>query len=377
VSYSEDERRCRPADVPIRVIPVGASRWRASRWAVLLLSAAGALTAGAASAATFPDLYTITVTVEPGAPESRADVERQAMTRLLTRVTGSRQAPFDPDLRSMLTAIESYRDSFARTLDGDSYVVGFNGNAVERQLRALNKPIWGRERPLTLLWIAIDAGLGERAILPEGEPGSDVSPEMAEMMNAMREQLLAVADERGLPITFPLLDLEDMSALGFGDIWGGFDEHVERASRRYDADAILVGRVWQTELGAEVHWTLLRSGERQFMIGRSGGDGLDWAADIYAADLSTVGGALRDVRLTVLDVTNFRDYARVMRYLEEASLLQSVDVDAFDEDGTLSLRITARGDAGVLERVLSLGGVLTAADGAGVAANGLVFRVAR
>jgi len=46
-----------------------------------------------------------------------------------------------------------------------------------------------------------------------------------------------------------------------------------------------------------------------------------------------------------------------MSYLEQQSVLQRVDVESFG-DGTLSLRVAARGDARVLGRVLGLGGVL-------------------
>jgi hypothetical protein len=83
-----------------------------------------------------------------------------------------------------------------------------------------------------------------------------------------------------------------------------------------------------------------------------------------------VGGATAS-RLRVLDVTTPADYGRVMSYLETVSSLQSVDVESL-ERGTLTVRVAARGDARVLERVLALGGVLRP-DSAGGA---LVFRIA-
>jgi hypothetical protein len=53
--------------------------------------------------------------------------------------------------------------------------------------------------------------------------------------------------------------------------------------------------------------------------------------------------------------------------------LQSVDVEAF-ENGVLSVRVEARGDPRVLERVLALGGVLRPAAAAS-AFGSLAFEV--
>ena len=104
-------------------------------------------------------------------------------------------------------------------------------------------------------------------------------------------------------------------------------------------------------------------------------DGLDVAADRYAADLSTIGGA-NVTLLTVRDVQTPADYGRVMSYLERQSVLESVDVESYG-DGTLSLRVAARGDAQVLERVLALGGVLRPALGsASGSAGSLTFEIA-
>ena len=77
--------------------------------------------------------------------------------------------------------------------------------------------------------------------------------------------------------------------------------------------------------------------------------------------------------LTILDVQTAADYGRVMSYLERQSVLESVDVESYG-DGTLRLRVAARGDARVLERVLALGGVLQPATAVG-SAGALTFEV--
>jgi hypothetical protein len=321
-------------------------------------------------AATFPDLYTVTVPPDRTAADQRAAAEQAAMARLLIRVTGNRNAPLEPALQPLVASPREYLSSYG--LDRQSRaLVGFSRSQVERALNGLGMPVWGPERPLTLLWVAIDDGAGGRALLGANvgaEPGAEVTPTLAALTAAVRAEIELAADERGLPIAWPLLDLQDLSAVSFEDVWGRFDDQILAASARYRADAVLIGRVRPGTLGNEVEWLFVNGTERQGLPGAAVRDGLDAAADRYAAELSTVGGPSTSA-ITVRNVATSADYGRVMSYLEQQSVLQRVDVESFG-NGTLSLRVAARGDARVLERVRGLGGVLRPA--ASSSAQGLL-----
>jgi len=330
-----------------------------------------------AEPAVFQNLYTLTVSPEEGVTD-RAQAVNLAMRQLLTRVTGDRDAGADPDLQDMVVNASQYVESYA-VPDRQTARVSFYSDAIERALESRNRPVWGPERPMTLLWIAIDTGQGERALLPADGAPPGASADMEALLDGLREELVTVAEERGLPVTLPLLDLEDMAAVGFADVWGGFEQTVLAASDRYGADAVLVGRVRMTELGNEVQWMLLRDGQRRLFAGQQLVDGLHWLAENYARDYSVLGG-VRTVRLLVRGIDSLADYGRALSYLEGLSALQSIDVDGLDDSGVLSLRVAARGDVGVLERMFTLGRVLQLADdapGAMDAGNTLVLQVAR
>jgi hypothetical protein len=325
---------------------------------------AAALCRDDASAATFPNLYRVSVTPDPTAADPRTATIQAAMARLLIRVTGDRNAPFDPALQSMLGEAGKYLNSYGVDRQGQAQV-GFIATQVEQALVALQKPVWGPERPLTLLWIAVDDGAGGRALLGANETPQlgleATSAEMNARLDSLRKDLQAVADERGLPIRLPLLDGEDLAAVTFADVWGGFEDRIAAASARYRADAVLVGRVRPGLIGNEIEWLLVVGSERQPLAGSAMRDGLDAAADRFAAQLATLGGGAA-AAITVMNVNTSADYGRVVSYLERQSVLQSVDVDSF-EDGVLNLHVTARGDARVVERILALGGVLKPASG--------------
>jgi hypothetical protein len=337
---------------------------------------AGALCAGTGGAATVGNLYRVTVTPDPAATDRRAAAAQAGMATVLIRVTGNRNAPLDPELQSLLMDASKYLNSYALLQQGQTQV-GFIPSQVDQALTALQKPVWPPERPLTLLWIAVDDGAGGRALLGANDTpqlGAETTPAMTELLGQLREQLMAVADERGLPVQLPLLDLEDLNAVTFADVWGGFEDRIAAASQRYRADAILIGRVRPNVGGDEVQWLLVVGGQRQLLDGLAVRDGLDAAADRFAAQFATVGGA-GSAAITVLNVHSPTDYGRVISYLEKQSVLTAVDVDSFD-NGVLKLRVTARGDAGVLGRILSLGSVLRPVP-AESTAGALVFEVAR
>jgi hypothetical protein len=339
-----------------------------------LVVLAGGLVGGTALAARFQNLYEATVTPDPNAPDAQASAEALALGKVLVRVTGNRAAALDPQLQAL---VRNPQIVVSRAVLGQGQRrIGFSSRVVDDALTSLNRPVWGAERPLTMLWVAVDDGLGGRALLGENDVPSDAGPAMTEQLKAIRTELKTAADERGLPIALPLLDGEDLSAVTFSDVWGRFEDRVAQASTRYRADAILIGTIRPGVAGTEVQWLLVRGGERRLLEGVAVRDGLDSVGDLYAADLSVVGGAATTL-ISVLDVSSAADYGRVMSYLESLSVLQSVDVDGLDR-GVLSLRINARGGAQVLQRVLALGGVLSpATSGSGQSGSALAFRINR
>ncbi|HEX6992616.1 MAG TPA: DUF2066 domain-containing protein [Gammaproteobacteria bacterium] len=425
-----------------------ARRSRRASAAVVAAMLLGVLAVAPARAVVFPDLYSLTVTPDQSATDMRAAAIDLAMRRLLTRITGVRDPGADADLAGLIADASSYV-SFDGMVDRGRFRVEFYANQIDQALESLGKPVWGPERPLTLLWIAIDAGGGERVLLSDAGISGDtlgdtvgvgVSPETVELAATIRERIEAVADERGLPIRFPLLDLEDLTSVTAADIWGTFVEPIEAASERYGADAILIGRISADAFGTSVRWTLVHGGEVSTFGGTGvvdalssvadglalgadrtspgadrpsagsdrlnpgvdrpstdgdrpspdtdrpnagtdqldpGGDGLDpadaglfadmldpvadglhWVADRFVQAYSFVGGA-RPVRLVVHDVSTLDDYGRVLSYLEGLSALQTIDVEAYEDDGgRLILRASARGDLSVLEQMVGLGRVL-------------------
>jgi len=108
--------------------------------------------------------------------------------------------------------------------------VNFNAKALNDSLRNYAIPVWGQERPSTLVWLASQNDRRRKLIAQEDESG------YIEILNQR-------AAQRGIPLVYPLLDLEDTLALKASDVWGGFSGPVMQASERYGTDAILTGSI--------------------------------------------------------------------------------------------------------------------------------------
>tara|TARA_B100000029_G_scaffold489140_1_gene546576 strand:- start:917 stop:1948 length:1032 start_codon:yes stop_codon:yes gene_type:complete len=316
--------------------------------------------------ATVESLYTVTIPRDQaisGAqlPSTDEDYVILAMSQLLTRVTGRIDAFLEPSLQELVRNADSpeyVMDKGWPDLEG--YRVTFDGRAILDALFEINEPIWVGERPLILLWLAVDTESGERGILASESLREMRSVDFVDTEDEIRNELIRVATSRGLPIRFPFWDSEDMNSLDFIDIWNGFSNRVLQSSLRYGADAILNGRVWDTPRGREVQWTLIRGNERFILPGRTISSGLEQLADLYSREFSSFGDPTV-AYVTVTNLSTLEDYAQVMNYIEdlqERYILNSVDIEEYTET-TLSLRLIVRGGSQLLGKVLTLNNFLS------------------
>jgi hypothetical protein len=302
---------------------------------------------------------------EADAPYDGSDRQaafRAALAEVVVRVTGDRGSPGDPAVRELLARPDGYVQQFRPGDEPDTLWVSFDGQAVTTALKAAGQPVWGEERPTTLLWLAIDQGGGQRGVLSADAEGDDG------VTAALRQRVEETAAQRGLPIVLPLMDAEDRRALSFADLWGGFDEAIARASLRYQTDAVLAGRISLSEADRG-RWTRYSGNGATRWVGDTE-EGLQRTADDYAAVFAVRvdQGSGQDILVRVHDVRDIPGYARTLEHLESLTAVRSVAVDRFEAD-RLTLRLTIAGSPASLDQALSLGSVLTVADSEAVSAG--------
>ena len=113
-------------------MPVGLNAARSRAWQRVLLLASLSLSF-AARAATFPNLYSVTVNQDPAATDQRAVATRAAFGAVLVRVTGNRYAGLDPELQSLINDASRYTTQYGTDRQGRA-IVGFNATRVDQGL---------------------------------------------------------------------------------------------------------------------------------------------------------------------------------------------------------------------------------------------------
>ena len=276
-----------------------------------------------ASTATLDDLYE---TAQPiTTSQDAAFIE--ALRSVVVRVSGQRDAP--ARLGSALANPRQYVQRFGVT-ENQVLQVGFDDVSVDRLLTQAGLPIWGRERPATMVVLNLEESGGDWVSF-------DASP-------ADKERMARAAHERGLPLQWGSLDAQDRSTL--------FSLQDEAAllpiARRNNANALLIGRGRRDSL----QWTLASVDGLAQSTGALE-QGVHFAADSFAKVFAAAGNSLTHVLVDVAGITNLDAYASTLNYLEGMTLVRNVAVQSVMGD-VLKFRLTVRGDATTLQRSISL-----------------------
>lgn len=329
-------------------------------WFLGLLVVSGAVASvtgvSRASAAEATSLYTAQVPFNQQLGDAREKAYDAALRQVLLRVSGP-ELVSDPGLYdAVFPDPATYVVQFQPGPDNTLFVT-FDGAAIEKTLRDSNQTVWGSDRPLTLVWLAVDWGQGEREILGAADAVQGPDDALAAERNRqLRERMLEIAGQRGLPIAFPLLDGEDLAKVEFSDIWGGFDERIVAASARYDANSILIGRI-SASGATQNRWTYLFGDQQRHWTGQPDVV-VAQVSDLLSTEFAISGSEpVREVELSIYGVTSVDAYGDVQNVLANVNVIDSFALAEVAGDG-LRYHVRARGGAARLARALRFAGLL-------------------
>lgn len=228
----------------------------------------------------------------------------------------------------------------------------FDKVAVDKLLRSNDLPVWGATRPATLAWLAVQDE-DQRYLLA------------ADSVEPAGELLKQEAQRRGLALLLPLMDLEDQRKLSFADVWAGFQEPILNTSARYRTESILVGRMYRSIAGEwQAQWTLLEGAQVQswavagMLPAEVIDEGIAGAVEVLASRYAPVVGEQAGLLpVTVMDVRDLGDYARVTRYLKSLQQVGRVRVVRVEAD-QVTFELGVEGGPRAIAQTIALGSVL-------------------
>ena len=328
-----------------------------------------------AHAAVVQGLYESEKVVPNQSGAARLEAMKSALVEVLAKISGRPDVGTAPDIAAALENPRDYIQQYRyQKIPENSYlsteaVVGsqilwlqFDERAVNKLLQKNNLPVWGRTRPATLIWLAVEQE-GAKFMI-----GSNAQEEI-------RYALENEARRRGIAMVLPLLDLEDQQKLTFADVWANNQEPIFQASMRYQVDAILVGRM---SVSGNNNW------QGRWIL-YEGGQGLSWNSQgSYANDLLNGGivGTLEilgsryaqvydantagSFDIAVTDIKSVDEFARVSNYLDSLEQVKSIYPTHIDKN-SVTYRLDIRGNTKGLIQTIGLGNVLAAVSSPGEA----------
>ncbi len=315
-------------------------------------------------------LYEAELPVTSQGRTERREIIRSALLEVLIKVSGNTSVALSPGIPQILNRskqfLQQYRyhsepqapDSETGITQNQQYLsVRFDKKSLDKAMRGLDLAIWGRNRPSTLAWIAIEQD-GQRQLLSSGET-TDLS-----------EVILERAKHRGIPLDLPLMDLQERQKITVSDVLGGFHETILSASQRYSVDSVLVGRLRKlTNQRWQGRWTLHLAG-REYNWSEEGdfdsviGFGIDGVTSTLASQFARkTGNGAGEVNVVITDIFTLDDYARSDRFLAGLDGVITVEPEKIEKQRIL-FKVKLRGDQqSLLQSVrLSSQSVLTAVE---------------
>ncbi len=288
-------------------------------------------------------IYEAEVPVSSQDERQRAQAIQQAFTQTLNKMSGGGAVLQNPAIQAAMAEAKNKVEEFSYApsgLPGTPFLlkVKFDPKAMKSLLRQAKEPIWDENRPLILVWLAVENAAHTFEVLD------------SQSTNEFALVLKKTALQRGLPILLPMMDIAELNGVSTADIRAKSLPPLQKASERYHADGTLVGSIevkdklfaghWRLTLGGN-HWDWDLSSETIPGLMQALGNKLvTILAGRYAAvQTETVSSSLV---LIVKGIGQQDDYENLLRLIKRISLVRQMEIENVLGDEVI-LRLDVQG----------------------------------
>lgn len=165
------------------------------------------------------------VPVSSRAVPERNQALKKAFEKVIIKNTGTADSLKNSVIQAQLTNPDALLSQYGYLEQNGQLLLkaNFEHRRVVALLRQAQLPVWGTQRPLTLFWVAMPSE-ADSILLSDSSTLDE------------RQQLSTSADDRGIPVLLPILDLDELMGINPNDVKGMSADIVASVSGRYQAD---------------------------------------------------------------------------------------------------------------------------------------------
>jgi len=291
------------------------------------------------------NLYQTEVIIDQASRSEQQEMVEKAYRQILVKVTGNREILSSPIVKQQAPKAKEMVTQF-HYMNADNgtrrkVAVYFEPAKIQEILIAADQEIWGGARPILVLWLVENDPKSEYIYTEEN------SPKVAALVNQ-------IDIERGLTLTLPLLDLEDMSKISAENIRQLDLDKINTASNRYDSSLQLIGLIGRdfSKQQVIIDWYLVQDFSRRHYessadnfpnaLANGLNEGIDIVARRYIHRAASHKDQAAQVTLSVYGINDINSYAQLSDYLRNIERVQQVNVKHIGQDKVM-LQISVEG----------------------------------
>lgn len=322
-----------------------------------LFSAVILLVAHTVAAAEVTELDMSIVKVADRTTKTKNAALAQALQNVILKNSGRQSALTVPSIVSALNNPTALIRQFGyQETDGQQYLrATFDHQKIIQLLRDARLPVWGTQRPLTLIWLSFQQD-GQRIILNDSSTSES------------RAYIDELAQARGLPVLLPMMDLDDAMNVNVSDVRGFFVDAIAHASARYNTDYFVTASI-ELNVDNQLHYSMVlyprTSSEALFnpLVQDTGvvAD-VDSAlnqmfltiSEYYVSQYAVAdSGVALSTQLSFIDITERKQLVDIENYLSQLSAVKQVTLTRL-QGRSAQFTLQLFGSEEDLKRLLSL-----------------------
>lgn len=297
---------------------------------------------------TLDNLNTSMVSVMDHSTRARTESFRAAMAKVLVKLSGNPEIATLPTIQTALNKashfVKSYHFSTQHSEQPTPALsVTFDHSALVRLLKQSGQAIWGAERPLILIWSNINDQEDQYLLTAENE-------------NALEKDILSVAEFRGVPVLFPLMDLqEDTNNLVNNDN----NDALSALQIRYNTQSILANNAHQEGNHWVVDWKFVNNGQTTTWGNQAPSlndalkSGINQVADILANQQAIFDNSSlqNQYHIKINNIDNLQSLSQLINSIKNTAVIDNLIVTHMD-DNAVELTVTTSVNPAILNNEL-------------------------